>query len=179
MKVHLRATRLRMLILAPSLALLLLLAACSSASPAGPVADSAPDTGHTATAEEVLTHTPTAAATDTPTPADTSTPRAPTEPPAPTPTRPDPTPAGSDPTEAADAPEAEYQIVTLLPFDAIPSIDNPRFYGVDEADAEYGPGELVLGVEVDGEARAYSVGLLSRHEIVNDRLGGHPIAVTW
>jgi hypothetical protein len=38
---------------------------------------------------------------------------------------------------------------------------------------------LVLGVEQDGEAKAYSISLLSRHEIVNDSIGGQPIAVTW
>jgi hypothetical protein len=69
--------------------------------------------------------------------------------------------------------------VTLLPPDAIRSIDDPEFYSVEEADEEYQPGELVLGVELDGEARAYSVSLLSSREIVNDTLAGEPIAVTW
>lgn len=40
--------------------------------------------------------------------------------------------------------------------------------------------ELILGVEIEGDARAYSVPLLSRQEIVNDVVGvGKPIAVTW
>jgi hypothetical protein len=69
--------------------------------------------------------------------------------------------------------------VTLLPPDSIPAIDDPQFYGVDEADEEYHPEELILGVEIDGETRAYSVSLLSRHEIVNDTVAGQPIAVTW
>ena len=75
--------------------------------------------------------------------------------------------------------EPEYDIVTLLPKDAIPSIDRPRFYSVQEADAEYEPDEVVIGVEFSGDARAYPVGLLSSHEIVNDTVGGRPIAVTW
>lgn len=70
-------------------------------------------------------------------------------------------------------------IVTLLPKDAIRSIDNPRFYSAEDADREYEPEELVLGVEIDGQARAYSVDLLSSHEIVNDVVAGVPIAVTW
>ena len=74
---------------------------------------------------------------------------------------------------------SEYDIVTLLPKDAIRSIDSPRFYSVQEADAEYEPDEVVIGVQFNGEARAYPVGLLSSHEIVNDVVGGHPIAVTW
>ena len=75
--------------------------------------------------------------------------------------------------------EPEYDIITLLPKDAIPSIDSPRFYSVQEADDEYEPDEVVMGVEFNGDARAYPIGLLSSHEIVNDMVGGRPIAVTW
>ena len=75
--------------------------------------------------------------------------------------------------------EENLRIVTLLPRDAIPAIDNPSFLSVTEADLEYDPDELVLGVSFNGEARAYSVPLLSGHEIVNDTVGGVKIAVTW
>lgn len=73
----------------------------------------------------------------------------------------------------------ELKLVTLLPKDAIRAIDDPQFYPAAAADEEYGPGERVLGVEIDGDARAYPTGLLSAHEIVNDNVGGMPIAVTW
>ena len=86
-------------------------------------------------------------------------------------------PAAVDP--QAQSEDEEYDIVTLLPKDAIPSIDRPRFYGVQEANEEYEPDEMVIGVEFNGDARAYPVGLLSSHEIVNDTVGGRPIAVTW
>ena len=79
----------------------------------------------------------------------------------------------------AYTPDEELKLVTLLPKDAIPSIDNPQFYSAAEANAEYADDELVLGVNFDGDARAYSTGLLSRHEIVNDTVNGRPIAVTW
>jgi hypothetical protein len=75
--------------------------------------------------------------------------------------------------------EQTLKIVTLLGFDAIPSIQEPRFVEPEIADDTYDPEELVLGVEITGDARAYSVPLLSRHEIVNDVVGGKPIAVTW
>jgi hypothetical protein len=75
--------------------------------------------------------------------------------------------------------ELELNIVTLLGFDGIPSIENPQFVEPEIADETYDPDELVLGVEINGDARAYSVPLLSRHEIVNDVVGGKPIAVTW
>jgi len=73
----------------------------------------------------------------------------------------------------------DLEIVTLLPRDAIPAIDNPQFLSSQEADEFYEPKELVLGVTFDGDARAYSVPFLSSHEIVNDTVGGEKIAVTW
>ncbi len=73
----------------------------------------------------------------------------------------------------------ELEMVTLLPRDAIPAIDNPQFLEAAEADRYYDPDELVIGVVFDGEARAYSVPFLSNHEIVNDTVGGVKIAITW
>jgi len=74
---------------------------------------------------------------------------------------------------------ADLEIVTLLPRDAIPAIDDPQFFSAEEADAFYDPNELILGVTFDGDTRAYSVPFLSSHEIVNDTVGGVKIAVTW
>ena len=70
-------------------------------------------------------------------------------------------------------------IVTLLPRDGIPAIDDPQFLSAAEADNEYAPDELVIGVSINGDSRAYSTGKLSGHEIVNDTVGGRPISVTW
>ncbi len=78
-----------------------------------------------------------------------------------------------------DVPAQDYRIVTLLPRDAIPSIDNPEFLMASEADSEYSPDEQVIGVSFNGQSRAYSISLLSSHEIVNDEVGGVKIAVTW
>lgn len=41
--------------------------------------------------------------------------------------------------------------------------------------------ELVLGVSIDGKARAYPINQLTRpsREIINDELGGRAIAATW
>ncbi|NIS82482.1 MAG: DUF3179 domain-containing protein [Anaerolineales bacterium] len=72
-----------------------------------------------------------------------------------------------------------YEIVTLLPADAIRSIDDPQFYDVEAADQDYDPEELVLGVDFNGDVRAYSIAVLSSSEIVNDVVDGEPIAVTW
>ena len=73
----------------------------------------------------------------------------------------------------------ELEIVTLLGFDAIPAILNPSFVGADEAEDWMEPNERVLGLSINGDNRAYSVRMLSRHEIVNDVVGGEPVAVTW
>ncbi len=78
---------------------------------------------------------------------------------------------------ALAAPEDEIR--TLLPKDGIPSIDDPKFAATKEADKFMQPDEMVIGVDIGGDRRAYSVPLLSSHEIVNDVVGGRKIAVTW
>ena len=75
--------------------------------------------------------------------------------------------------------EMELKIVTLLGFDAIPAILNPDFVTAPEAEAWMDSDEQVLGLSINGDHRAYSVPMLSRHEIVNDVVGGVPVAVTW
>ena len=70
-------------------------------------------------------------------------------------------------------------IITVLGKDSIPSIDNPRFVGPGEADQQMQSFERVLGVSINGDHRAYPLNMLSRHEIVNDTVGGVPVAVTW
>ncbi len=83
------------------------------------------------------------------------------------------------PTRKPASTYADLEVITLLPPDAIPAIDNPQFLSVDEANAFYDPDELVLGVSFNGDSRAYSAPFLSGHEIVNDTVGGVKLAVTW
>lgn len=70
------------------------------------------------------------------------------------------------------------EIVTVLPKDAIPAILSPSFEEGNKI-SWLGGKDLVVGVEIGGDSRAYPVPTLSRHEIVNDRIAGMPIAVTW
>ena len=70
-------------------------------------------------------------------------------------------------------------IVKLLPQDAIMSLDKPEMVPAAEADGFMLDQEMVLGVDEDGQARAYSTWHLDRHEVVNDSLGETPIAATW
>lgn len=70
-------------------------------------------------------------------------------------------------------------IITVLPPDAIPAIDDPQYVSVAEADRFMRPDEPVLGITDGRTAKAYSTWQLNHHEIVNDRLGNLPLAVTW
>jgi Protein of unknown function (DUF3179) len=64
------------------------------------------------------------------------------------------------------------------PKDGIPAIDTPRFLPVG-AVTDLTPDEPVIGLQINGEAKAYPLRILTWHEIVNDTLGGTPIAVTY
>lgn len=65
------------------------------------------------------------------------------------------------------------------PRDGIPAIDRPRFVSIAEADGWLRGQEAVVALEVGGDARAYPAQILVWHEIVNDVVGGMPVAVTW
>ncbi len=73
----------------------------------------------------------------------------------------------------------DVKIITILGRDGIPAILDPIFAGRAAGVAQMDPLERVMGVSINGESRAYPLNLLSRHEIVNDTVGGKAIAVTW
>lgn len=61
--------------------------------------------------------------------------------------------------------------------DGIPSIDHPMFASV--ASSQLGADEPVISLVIDQVARAYPLRILIWHEIVNDRVAGIPVAVTY
>ena len=63
--------------------------------------------------------------------------------------------------------------------DSIRALDRPCHETPAEAAALLPDSSLVIGVERRGEARAYPVDLLALHEVVNDVVGGDPVAVSW
>ena len=69
-------------------------------------------------------------------------------------------------------------VIDVLPRDGIPSIDQPRFIPPEEATWLSGR-EPVVALEIGGEARAYPIQIMTRHEIVNDEVGGQPVVVTY
>ena len=63
------------------------------------------------------------------------------------------------------------------PKDGIPSIDRPVF---DSAETTpFKTDSLVIGMVINGEAKAYPLGIMDWHEIVNDQLGGRNITVSY
>lgn len=62
--------------------------------------------------------------------------------------------------------------------DDIPALTDPAVLAADAADY-LDDDDLVLGLERNGEARAYPIRILNWHEIVNDRLGGEAVVVTF
>jgi hypothetical protein len=58
--------------------------------------------------------------------------------------------------------------------DAIPAVTDPTFEGGAVTGTTF-----VVGLAIDGDARAYPLPILSIHEIVNDEVGGTPVAVTY
>ena len=71
------------------------------------------------------------------------------------------------------------EIRSVIPRDNIPSIDSPEFLSPTEASAWLKDVEPVVFLEIDGDARAYPLQILTWHEIVNDEVGGVPVAVTF
>jgi hypothetical protein len=62
--------------------------------------------------------------------------------------------------------------------DGIPAVDDPAFVPADDVDF-LEDREPVIELEVEGDARAYPIQILIWHEIVNDAVGGVPVAVTF
>lgn len=70
-------------------------------------------------------------------------------------------------------------LIFSLPRDAIPALNYPDVVSAEDADAFLDPVDLVLGVEMNGEARAYPLSIMQWHEVVNDLLGGKLFAVNY
>ena len=65
----------------------------------------------------------------------------------------------------------------ILPRDAIQPIYEPTFAPANGVD--WPASTDVIGVEINGEAKAYPVDHLNGHELVVDELDGIPILVSW
>ncbi len=62
--------------------------------------------------------------------------------------------------------------------DGIPAIDNPKFVKAKQAKF-IKDDDRVIGLAMNGMAKAYPIKILNWHEIVNDKIGGSPVVVTF
>ena len=79
--------------------------------------------------------------------------------------------------EQATADPPPDGVEQLLPRGRIAAVFEPEY--VPASEAEIADDAWVLGVLIDGEAKAFSLNLLNRHEVVNDRSGETDFAAVW
>ncbi len=68
---------------------------------------------------------------------------------------------------------------TLMEPGDIPAIFDPELSPLQPGAGEFDPDEPLLVISVGQDVRAYSTWHLDHHEVVNDRIGDTPLAVTW
>lgn len=77
--------------------------------------------------------------------------------------------------------QARIRLADLLaggpPKDGIPALTQPAFNTA--AQSPFPDDAQVLGLVINGQARAYPYSILNWHEIVNDSVGGVPVSVTY
>jgi hypothetical protein len=76
------------------------------------------------------------------------------------------------------------EVVVLLPPDTISAVLPEQALQILVTAAEANamgmkPSERVIGATIHGNSRAYPLPFMSDHEIVNDVIGGRPVAITW
>ena len=68
---------------------------------------------------------------------------------------------------------------TLMEPGGIPAIFNPELSPLEPDAGDFDPDEPLLVISSGQDVRAYSTWHLDHHEVVNDRIGDTPLAVTW
>lgn len=80
-----------------------------------------------------------------------------------------------------DLSNAQIPVAEILdggpPKDGIPAINRPEF--MEAAGAKLPDEARVLGVYVNGIAKAYPINIMNYHELVNDQFGNRPVVVTY
>jgi len=65
------------------------------------------------------------------------------------------------------------------PKDGIPALTDPKIEGIDAAKRWLKDDDLVIGIVIADQARAYPIRILNWHEIINDRIGKHAFVVSY
>ena len=63
--------------------------------------------------------------------------------------------------------------------DGIPPLESPRHVRPEAAADWINGSDLVVGAEVNGDARAYPMRIIAWHEMVNDTIGGVPVSLAY
>lgn len=66
-----------------------------------------------------------------------------------------------------------------VPQDSFPVLHQPKMGTVEDGDRVLNTGEWVIGIAWNGKAKAYPVDVMGFHELINDTVGGMPIAICW
>ncbi|MCH8012929.1 MAG: DUF3179 domain-containing protein [Candidatus Marinimicrobia bacterium] len=69
----------------------------------------------------------------------------------------------------------------VVPKDAFPVFNNPKFVDIETAEKKgyVHDRDAIIGIAINGEAKAYPVSTMGIHELGNDILAGVPLAVSW
>ena len=81
---------------------------------------------------------------------------------------------------APDAMKIRFEEVTWggVVKDGIPSLDNPFLIGAEDA-GYLAEDDLVFGVAINGDVRAYPLRIMGWHEMFNEVIGGVPVALAY
>ena len=79
---------------------------------------------------------------------------------------------------AHDIPLHEIVWGGVAAFDGIPPLDHPKMIAAQDADY-LGENELVFGVAINGETRAYPYRFMDWHEMLNDTVGGQSVSLAY
>ena len=72
---------------------------------------------------------------------------------------------------------AYHGLIQYRAQDAKEAITEPVFIPANKA--LLAAGTKVIGIFINGEARAYPLLILNNHQVVNDVIGGTPVSATW
>ena len=65
------------------------------------------------------------------------------------------------------------------PRDAFRVIERPEYLSVEQAADSMSDEEVVLGLELAGDCRAYPINYINDHEMVREQIGESPLLITW
>ena len=88
---------------------------------------------------------------------------------------------GNQAARGLDEVESEYDSshVRFGDRDEFPVLDKPEMSSIANADSFIDGNEPVIGVVIAGEAKAYPISAMGKHELINDVCGDVEIAVSW